>query len=487
LSELKVNRRDTMLLRNQGTRSRKGGVLIATLVLVSTVAALSACLFQIDSSRARRQLASTDNKRAFNIAEAGIAEAFYGVRIGKTGNVGSQTEPARFGDGLFWVVATELGGNVVGLESTGMCGSGRATLALVVHRKPASIAALGVLGGNDVTIGNDAKVDSYDSRTGAPPDETMRLQSNGAIVVGDNATILGDAAPGPQSSITLGKGAKVTGSTAPNDQNVELPLLTVPHIESSGNVSGVLLLPKVLKGEMLAYDKLNVGSGTQVVIVGPTTLVVDTLTVANTGRLRFDSSGGPITLYVTNMIKLAPGAGLAFSSNDTKGVSLLVPSSENVDHDGDGIADSPVRIGCPGPFYGTLYAPEAKVSLPANFELFGTVAAKHLALGVGAAVHFDEALKADGGDEASTVERLSWRVVEIPVEIAKNLTPDPFAALAVDPAALLAPAAAHADPGFQISIDYVNLVGANVTYRGPESAFDWSLVKAVKTLERTLL
>ena len=164
-----------------------------------------------------------------------------------------------------------------------------------------------------------------------------------------------------------------------------------------------------------------------------------------------------------------------------------MPSKENVDHDGDGIADAPVRIGCPGPFFGTLYVPEAPVNLPANFELFGTVAAKHLALGAGAKVHFDEALKDDRTEEASTVERLSWRVVEIPVEIARNLTPDPFAALAVDPNTLLAPAAAHADAGFQISIDYVNLLGANMTYRGPEAGFDWSLVKAVKTLERTLL
>ena len=59
---------------------------------------------------------------------------YVGLGIAKTGNVGSETEPAVYGDGLLWVEATDLGDNLVQLESTGMWGSGRATLGLVVER-----------------------------------------------------------------------------------------------------------------------------------------------------------------------------------------------------------------------------------------------------------------------------------------------------------------------------------------------------------------
>jgi len=462
-------------------------VLIATLILVAMVAAVSACLFQLDSSRARRQIASTDNKRAFNIAEAGISEGFYGLQIGKTGNVGSSTEPACFGDGLFWVTATDLGGNIVGLESTGMCGSGRVTLSLVVHCKPVSIASLGMLGANDVAIGTGATVDGYDSTGAELPQDSWRLQSNGDITVGDGASVAGDAAPGPQSSVMLGRGATVTGSTAPNSQPVELPLITVPKLASSGNIAGTLLIPRVIKGEIESYDKLTVGAATALEIVGPTTVIVGTLNVAALGSLRFDTTQGPITLYVTESIKLAAGANIGFSSKDPRGVSLLIPASKVIDRDGDGIPDQPVRISSTSTMYATLYAPESSVSLPSGFELFGTIAAKRLSLGANSKLHFDTALLAGKDEQASTVERLSWRVVEIPVEIARDFEPDPFAALDVVAVLLPKPIDAHSDPGFQISIEYVNSADVVVSYRGPEDSFDWGLVKSVNTVVRQLL
>ena len=76
--------------RRRGSRKR-GGVLIATLVLVMSIGAISVCLLELDSSRTRRQVASIDNKLAFNLAEAGLAEACFGLSTGRTGNVGSPT------------------------------------------------------------------------------------------------------------------------------------------------------------------------------------------------------------------------------------------------------------------------------------------------------------------------------------------------------------------------------------------------------------
>ena len=81
---------------------------------------------------------------------------------------------------------------------------------------------------------------------------------------------------------------------------------------------------------------------------------------------------------------------------------------------------------------------------------------------------------------------LSWRIVEIPVTIARDLSVDPFEALAVNPALLLAPAETHTDAGFLIRVEYKDLSNATHYYSGPESGFDWGQVSRVLTLKRLL-
>src|SRR5207249_1042936 len=110
---------------------------------------------------------AVNKKRAFYVAEGGLAEAFAGVTCGKSGNVGTKAAPAALGDGLFWVEATELQTNQIKLESTGMVGSGRAVLALVVERGDKSAAALGMFSTGKVTLTSGSLVDGYDSSQGS--------------------------------------------------------------------------------------------------------------------------------------------------------------------------------------------------------------------------------------------------------------------------------------------------------------------------------
>jgi Tfp pilus assembly protein PilX len=478
--------RTPMSSRRRNRRSTRGGVLIVVLIMVMSIAAIAACIFQLDVARTRRVVASIDNKQAFNIAEAGLAEAYYGLTIGKTGAVASKAEPAGFGQGLFWVEATDLGYGVVGLQSTGMCGSGRATLALVVRRADESIASLGVLGGNQLSTGTRVQIDAYDSRTGVRNADGLRVQSNGSIVIGDNARINGDAAPGPDGSVILGMNARVTGSTVPNASTVDLPEIETPVIASQGSVRQ-LLGPRVLSGSEQAYESIVVGANATVVLEGPATVVIGTLSVSGLGTLAFDTTSGPVTLYVTDWLNLSNDSRLSYSSNNPADVSILVTATGSMDRDGDGVDDPAARVRCVPPYYGTLYAPLTTVVFPARFELFGTVSAAKLVIGADSRLHYDVAL--DAASDASTggVKRLSWRVVEIPVEIAKSLSEDPFNILGVSEASLPAPVDAHADPGFQIHVAYIDTSGITRNYRGRESAFNWSLVRRVLAIQRKLL
>jgi Tfp pilus assembly protein PilX len=112
--------------------------MIAALLVVFAVATMGMIHVQLDLSRAREQRGAIDTKRAFYMAEAGLAEGFNGIASGKSGNVGTEDEPARFANGVFFTTADDEGDGRVTLTSTGMCGAGRATLSIVIERTSAS-------------------------------------------------------------------------------------------------------------------------------------------------------------------------------------------------------------------------------------------------------------------------------------------------------------------------------------------------------------
>ena len=482
-------------LHHHARTSRRGGVLIATLVAVLAVGGLSVCLLELDSTRLRRQVASIDNKRAFNLAEAGLAEGRFAVETGHTGTIGSVEAPARFGDGLFWVTATEIAPNVIGLESTGMAGTGRATLSLVVRRTSRDVAALGVLGSQQVVLGKRARVDAYDSagERGAPKlperfDPTtgiaVELRSNGDIELGEDARVFGDAIPGPDGSVELDDDALVTGSTAPAPVETGLAVIEPLQLESGGDLVHASGTRRVLAGDGKAYGEIRVGKNSTLVLRGPLQLSAARLRVEGKGKLEIDCASGAVELHVTDWLDLQNGSQLVFPDEDTRGLRLLVSAAGSRDRDGNGSIDAPVRFLASGSFFGSLYAPNARLALPHGFQLHGAVSAAILQLGDEAQVHFDIALR--GGDPTASVavDPLAWKVVEIPREIARDLAEDPFTTLAVSKDELKPPAQAYEVAEYELDVDYVDAAGVERKFKGRESEFDWKHAKEVRKLRR---
>lgn len=482
-------------LPHHASNARKGGVLVATLVAVLAVGGLSVCLLELDSTRLRRQVASIDNKRAFNLAEAGLAEGRFAVETGHTGTIGSAEAPARFGDGLFWVTATELAPNVIGLESTGMAGTGRATLSLVVRRTSRDAAALGVLGSQQVLLGKRARVDAYDSggERGAPKlperfDPTtgiaVELRSNGDIELADDARVFGDAIPGPDGSVELDDDALVTGSTAPASLEAELAVIEPLQLESGGDLVHASGTRRVLAGDGKSYGEIRVGKNSTLVLRGPLQLSAARLRVESMGKLEIDCASGAIELHVTDWLDLQSGSLLAFPDEDTRGLRLLVSATGSRDRDGNGIVDPPVRFQASGAFFGTLYAPNARLALPQGFQLYGAASAGILQLGEEAQIHFDIALR--GGDPSASIEiePLAWKVIEIPREIARDLGEDPFTALAVAKEDLKPPAQAYEQAEYELDVKYVDDAGVERKFKGRERDFDWKSAREVRKLRR---
>ncbi len=428
--------------RAKARASRRGTAILPALIVVVLVATLSMIYVQVSLAKNKEQRASVDSKRAFYMAEAGLAEGFNGLCLGKSGDVASESVPAVFGAGVFWTKGTELGQGRVRLVCTGLCGAGRATLSMTVERKANNIGALGFFGDQGITVQAGALIDSYDSRAGtyasqAPAALMNALAGKGAKVGGNSditvqgtlskpTSILGSVNPGPAGTVFRSGMAFVMGSMAPNTSTVAFPAVQVPPLPVSGDRT-VTAANELLSTGTYGMRRLRVrGSLT---IQGPTVVVVDELRLDPGAALAFDATNGPVRMFVVSGMKLANGSTLNTTATDPLGASIQVAGTAPLDLDGDGVLDSPVHIMSTGSFFGSIYAPGAAVSVPAGFIAYGAVVAKNLTIQTGGKLHFDRALTAGSSETTGTPQLFGWRIVEVPNVPITNLRFDALANL----------------------------------------------------------
>ncbi|MBI5434099.1 MAG: hypothetical protein HZA52_14800 [Planctomycetes bacterium] len=488
-------------LRMQRARaSRRGAALFVALFAAASVAVLATCLLQLTGASQKRQLASADLRRAFYLADAGLAEAYSGLTIGKTGNVGSEAQPAKLGRGVLWVVATEIDADHVQLESVGMCGRSRATVEMTVERGEDSVATLGVFAHQPLTVPAGSTIQGFDSSAapadpgsgllgelgglggfgglggGSPPVSTPagRLGSNGDITLQGTArkptVVDADLAPGVGHQAVIGAHVTHTGATAPRAAAAPLPAVELPFDPTGTGVDLQTPTPYIVQPGDIGIDHLTVATGTHAIVQGPCNLVVNDLTVAVGGTLEFDTDDGAVGVWVGDTLLIADGSTVVCSHTDPSLVTIQVAS------------DVPARFGAAGKFYGVLYAPQAEATVGATAEVYGAFVADELVLTAGAKLNFDTHL-----DEVGALEilptLLAWRLVELESALRHGEGSDPFEILGVDPAGLVTPAQAHAD--VPLHVVYQTLGGVTMTYDGMESGFDWTSVRSVQQLERS--
>lgn len=502
-----------MNIHRRTSSVRRGSVMFAALGVVLTITVLATCLLQMSAVTSREQAQSVDTKRAFYLAESGLSEAWYGLKVGKSGNVGTAELPASYGDGLLWVEAEDIGGDRTSLVSTGLVGSGRFSLSMVVERDGTSVAGLGFFADQAVVVGQDVLIDGYDSGAGSyvppvPPAgsegglkamgagggdspevgvSSSRVGSNGDIVVngspGSPTTIAGDVQPGPAGSVILGESVTIAGSTAPASTPFELPAIDVPTIVSKGDMTvGTRGSLSTLSGGETAYGLLRVPTGRTLTIVGPLTLVVSTFQLDAGANLVLDARSGSITIHATQALKFKPNSSLSCLHTDPASLALQVSASTWLDQDGDGDVDPPALFQPTGDYLGTVYAPRSPLTIAAATEIFGAVAAQSLELANGARLHVDEALAEAGPGDGSELVVTAWRVVELPDVPLVNDRGDPVQALLLD--GIVAPLASQAHEAVMFKIRYVDWTDTARTFRGDELKFDWLGVKTVLEVAR---
>jgi type II secretory pathway pseudopilin PulG len=450
-------------------QTRRGSALVLSIIAVTVVSILAAAFMQLALSVTRRLSSSSDTVQAMNIAEAGLAEAYTGLGVARSGNIGSADAPALFGGGLLWVEATEHASGMIELASTAMYGTGRATLGLVCEPVMTSVAQLGFFTIDDLRLNPDVRLDSYDSSKGTYASQVNTslnnqgiVGSNGDISIASGNQIFGDVISGPTGTIDVASGSVVTGGQSARPEAEVLPPVEPPAIDLAKPIKYTSGTPMVIPPGEAGFESLEIGKDTKLILKGPLTVVFGELYTALNSEVVFDTTDGPIEMYVTESLDFKTGSFVSTTTQKTADTVIMVSAPEG----------KTINFGAKSTFYGFIYAPTAEVHISAQYELFGGVVCKSLQLAAQGKMHADLSL---GATIESTLPRLhAWRVVDLPQQVAARRM-DPFNVLGIDPDTLLPLAAAHADQTLELR--YIATDGSTDNYFGPESDFDWDLVK----------
>jgi len=440
---------------------------------VSVVAVIATCLLQSVGMSARREQNAIDTRRAFYLAEAGLAEAYGGIRIGKTGNVGTAARPAVVGEGIFWVEASAPVDGRIELKSTGMRGVGQVSLSMVVEKGEQSVASLGVFSSLTLNIPPGSTIQGFDSSQETAALATGRLGSNETIAATGTmkqpTTIRADLITGPRQLPSLGSYVTHTGGIEARDAAVMLPPVEVPSFPAASGVDHTGAVPLVLPAGDVSLAYLRVAADSQVIAQGPCNLVVNDLTLSPGASLEFDTQLGPIRLWVRGSLTLSDGSEISCSDTDTSRILVQLPSS------------NPAELSATGRLYGVVYAPAAEVTVGRDFRQHGALIARRLVVMPGAQLAFDQHLD-EAAQEAQIPKLISWRILELANSTGPGGVRDPFGKLGLDPSVLPKPADAHEDQVLDVA--YRDLGGNVTTYAGMESGFDWTNVQDVDALSR---
>ena len=397
--------------------------MVLSLLLIGAVAVLALSLGIVQRSAREEERGSRRQLEALYLCEAGLHRATADLAAGGTGEVGSQLVPLELGSGTFFVTATDLGDGRTSLIATGTDQGARMSVEVVVRETPSGFFQWGAFGDEGVTLDSNAMVDSYDSSLGVYEDQDVNgngsdryarsngdVGSNSSVGLRSNSGIHGDAIPGPSGSTSIVGNAFVTGTTAPATELQTLPSLTVPSFTDLGPLyvgSGT----HTLSAGNYAYGATEVNGTAELVIEGPATLVLDSLTLDSNSELWVDATNGPVEIYVIN--------DFVMNSNTTVASRDFVPAnltlnllSDNVIDPGIDIDLDAVDFDSNAKLYGTIFAPHALVEIDSNFELFGALIARRVHLDSNSKIHYDEALASAGAAAgAASLETLCWRVL----------------------------------------------------------------------------
>jgi hypothetical protein len=297
---------------------------------------------------------------------------------------------------------------------------------LVVKRQNTNVFRWATFGDQNVTLASNAHIDAYDSALGTYASQavngsgaTLHAQSdgnvgsNGNILAKQNSKVWGSVQPGVSGTASIIGNAIVSGSTTPATSPQSLPPINWPALPSLGALTVAKNATLNIPSGNTRYDTTWFNTGSTINITGPATVVFDSLQISSTAKINVNATNGPVAIYVQNNFIMSSNAMIASATKRPLDVALILNSDNIIDP--DGIVDlDQIDLSSNSQIYGTIYAPNASITVNSNFELFGALIAKKVWLDSNSLVHFDEQLANIGNNGPGTYTPVCYRVLAAP-------------------------------------------------------------------------
>jgi len=403
----------------------QGNTLMITLFFCLAIGMVLAGMLKLMSVRYTNSVRSIDWNEAIPICEAGVEEAMTHLHDDATASangwtpsaVGGQivyTKQRTFTDGSYFnTTIYSATSNSPVIYSQGYVRSPLkasqyiSRMVKVGTTNPPNVFTKAIVTQGTITIsGSNPYVDSYDSRIGAYNVLTNRSASgdiatdstaNPAVSLG-GGTIYGTVTTGPGGVVsggTVGDAAWNAGHSGiepgwTNDNmNVSFPsnsppsgaasFATLPAATTLGGTNGIYLPTGSYSASSFS------SSGTPMIITGNVTLLDTGSFSISGGGYVLIMPGASLTMYVGGTVNIA-GNGVINSPGLAANLSFLgLAGCTSISYSGNAV------------FNGTIYAPQADVTITGNGAVYGAVISKTATLKGVSSFHYDKALGTIGG------------------------------------------------------------------------------------------
>jgi hypothetical protein len=428
-------------------KAQNASILVMVLVALGIVCIAIGTFMSLSSQRNLVSVRSLAWNDAMPVAEAGIEEALTQIQYAMpptncwtlSGTNYTRTRINPFGDTNVYYAVNIQNMDPPTITSTGFVRSrldgGYIYRTVQVTTKKPGAFPYGMLANGLIKISGSSTLDSFAScdtnySTGGLYDPAKRHDmckvatdstDNPAISVG-TGDIYGYAGTGAGGNVTYGAGGSVgdsgwVGANSPggelghvsSDINISIPDATPPYPIGTGslplygsfNVNGT-------NGTVILRSNTNFVNGDFTISAGGALLVTNqawfyvagSFTTSGSGFI-YQTPNASLTLYVGttnasgNDSVTVSGSGFVNGSGNANNFSLVcLPSVKSVTISGS------------GKLVGTIYAPEAKITLSGSGGNFGAVVGNTIELSGGSAFHYDECL---GGGGFLKYVVMSWK------------------------------------------------------------------------------
>jgi type II secretory pathway pseudopilin PulG len=264
----------------------------------------------------------------------------------------------------------------------------------------------GIFGDEWVALKGQGYVDSFDSNAGAWTAEGARrnghvgtnAKGSGVINLIGQSDIYGNAIVGPGGTITdvtTSGQAEVLGEKTVASEKKDM----TPKQDPGGGIPLTLSGTMTIPGGEYRVSSVQLSGQNTVTINGNVTLYVDgNFKTAGQSKLKINE-GASLTLYVDGNIDMA-GQGIV--NLNQKAEKVLVYGTESCQD---------VKLAGQSVLYAAIYAPKAMATFTGQADIFGSVITKNITVTGQGSVHYDEALRNQGGGGGAVTgyKMISWK------------------------------------------------------------------------------